>query len=105
MCFRSDNQRRCAMNVRDLQVIEREDGVGAETSTAHAGKTQLDRRDFFKVLGGGLLVCLTPMPSWTQESGRGFGGHELTTDISEWMHIDGTGHVKVFTGNVDIVYN
>jgi len=93
------------MNVRDLQVIEREDGVGAETSASHAGKTQLDRRDFFKVLGGGLLVCLTPMPSWTQESGRGFGGHELPTDISAWLHIDADGHVKVFTGKVEVGQN
>src|ERR1700739_2808676 len=105
MCFRSDNQRRCAMNVRDLQVIEREDGVGAETSTAHAGKTQLDRRDFLKVLGGGVLVCLGPIPAWTQESGRSFGGHELPTDISAWLHIDADGHVKVFTGKVEVGQN
>src|ERR1700739_3471769 len=105
MCFRSDNQRRCAMNVRDLQVIEREDGVGAETSASHAGKTKLDRRAFFKVLGGGVLVCLGPIPAWTQESGRSFGGHELPTDISAWLHIDADGHVKVFTGKVEVGQN
>ena len=39
---------------------------------------EIDRRDFLKVLGGGLLVCLTPLPLLTQESGRGFGSHEAS---------------------------
>src|ERR1700739_2108651 len=105
MCFRSDNQRRCAMNVRDLQVIEREDGVGAETSTAHAGKTQLDRREFLRILGGGLLVCLSADRAWTQESGRAFGGVELPKEINAWLHIAADGKVQVFTGKVEVGQN
>jgi isoquinoline 1-oxidoreductase len=66
---------------------------------------EIDRRDFLKVLGGGLLVCLTPLPLLTQESGRGFGSHELPKDISAWLHIDADGHVKVFTGKVEVGQN
>ena len=75
----------------------------AETAPVQA--TQLDRRDFLKVLGGGVLVCLAPIPGFTQESGRGFGGHELPKDISAWLHIDSEGHVKVFTGKVEVGQN
>jgi len=64
----------------------------------------LNRRDFLKVLGG-VLVCLTPTSSFTQESGRAFGGHELPTDISAWLHIDANGHVSVFTGKVEVGQN
>ena len=68
-------------------------------------KPQLDRRDFLKVLGGGLLVCWAPELSWSQESGRSFGGHELPKDINAWLHIDADGHVKVFTGKVEVGQN
>ncbi|MDR5726904.1 MAG: molybdopterin-dependent oxidoreductase, partial [Terriglobia bacterium] len=66
---------------------------------------QLDRRDFLKVLGGGLLVCLTPTAAWTQESGRTFGGHELPKDVSAWLHIAAVGKVTVFTGKVEVGQN
>ncbi|MGA7242611.1 MAG: molybdopterin cofactor-binding domain-containing protein [Terracidiphilus sp.] len=94
------------MNLQDLQIIERnENALGAESSGSQSTGTQLDRRDFLKVLGGGLLVCLAPMRSWTQESGRAFGGHELPKDISAWLHIDADGRVKVFTGKVEVGQN
>jgi isoquinoline 1-oxidoreductase len=65
----------------------------------------LDRRDFLKVLGGGLLVCLTSPSSWAQESGRTFGGHELPKELSAWLHIAADGQVKVFTGKVEVGQN
>ena len=65
----------------------------------------LDRRDFLKLLGGGLLVCLTHPSAWTQESGRGFGRHELPKDLGAWLHIAADGKVKVFTGKVEVGQN
>lgn len=76
-----------------------------EPAGAQSAKLQLDRRDFLKVLGGGLLVCLSPVHSWSQESGRTFGGHELPKDINAWLHIDSDGRVKVFTGKVEVGQN
>jgi CO/xanthine dehydrogenase Mo-binding subunit len=67
--------------------------------------SDIKRRDFLRVLGGGLLVCLAPVRSFAQESGRTFGGHELPTDISAWLHIDADGNVKVFTGKVEVGQN
>ena len=67
--------------------------------------SDVNRRDFLKLLGGGVLVCLAPIPSLAQESGRQFSRHELPTDISAWLHIDADGHVKVFTGKVEVGQN
>ncbi|WP_348263320.1 molybdopterin-dependent oxidoreductase [Telmatobacter sp. DSM 110680] len=91
------------MNLREQQSME--DGKPAVTNVGELRRTQFDRRDFLKVLGGGVLICLAPSRSWTQESGRSFGGHELPKDISAWLHIDADGHVKVFTGKVEVGQN
>jgi isoquinoline 1-oxidoreductase len=69
------------------------------------GSFQVDRRDFLKALGGGLLVCFTHASAWTQESGRAFGGHELPNDVGAWLHIAADGQVKVFTGKVEVGQN
>ncbi len=69
------------------------------------GSVELDRRDFLKALGGGLLICLTHASTWAQESGRTFGGHELPKDLSAWLHIATDGTVKVFTGKVEVGQN
>ncbi|HEY5211958.1 MAG TPA: molybdopterin cofactor-binding domain-containing protein [Acidobacteriaceae bacterium] len=66
--------------------------------------SELDRRDFLKVLGGGLLICLT-RASVAQESGRAFGAHELPKDLSAWLHIAADGNVQVFTGKVEVGQN
>lgn len=66
---------------------------------------QLDRRDFIKLLGGGLLVCFAPGAAWTQESGRSFGSHELPKDVSAWLHIAAVNRVTVFTGKVEVGQN
>jgi CO/xanthine dehydrogenase Mo-binding subunit len=66
----------------------------------------LDRRDFLKAFGGGLLVCLTGAPAWAQESGRGgFARHELPQEISAWLQIAADGAVTVYTGKVEVGQN
>ncbi|HTX76459.1 MAG TPA: molybdopterin cofactor-binding domain-containing protein [Terracidiphilus sp.] len=70
------------------------------------GAIELDRRDFLKGLGAGLLVALAPAGAWAQESGRGgWGGHELPKDLNAWIHIGADGQVRVFTGKVEVGQN
>jgi len=69
------------------------------------GSIHVDRRDFLKLLGGGLLVCLTPTAARAQESGRAFGRNELPKDVGAWLHIAADGQVKVFTGKVETGQN
>lgn len=68
-----------------------------------------DRRDFLRVLGGGLLVvCAVNDAAALQESGRGrfgFRGEPLPRNISSWLHIDQAGKVTVFTGKVEVGQN
>jgi len=65
----------------------------------------LDRRSFLQLFGGGLLVCLTDKHLLAQESGRGFGGHELPKDVSAWIHIAADNKISVFTGKIECGQN
>ncbi|MGH9519332.1 MAG: molybdopterin cofactor-binding domain-containing protein, partial [Terriglobales bacterium] len=80
-------------------------GQRATSDNLKRGSYKLDRRDFLKVLGGGLLICVADIPALAQESGRTFGGHELPKDLGSWLHIADDGHVKVFTGKVEVGQN
>ena len=67
----------------------------------------LDRRDFFKFLGAGLVVVsvLTPAVA-AQESGGGRRrGESLPQEIDAWLHIGENGKVSVYTGKVEIGQN
>jgi CO/xanthine dehydrogenase Mo-binding subunit len=91
------------MKFQDVDTFDEEQG--ATNEHPNRGSFDLDRRDFLKVLGGGLLICFADIPAWSQESGRTFGGHELPKDVSSWLHIGADGQVKVFTGKVEVGQN
>jgi isoquinoline 1-oxidoreductase len=76
-------------------------------SAGREAASELDRRDFLKALGGGLLVCLSGAGAFAQESGRGGfgGGHEMPREISAWLHIAADGAVTVYTGKVEVGQN
>ena len=65
----------------------------------------LERRDFLKLFGGGILICLCSTSTPAQESGRIRGSHELPRDIAAWLRIAEGGHVTVFTGKVEVGQN
>jgi CO/xanthine dehydrogenase Mo-binding subunit len=65
-----------------------------------------DRRGFFKVLGGGLLVCVAARHAISQESGAGVHrDHELPKTLDSWLHISENGEVTAFTGKVEVGQN
>ncbi|HTU35147.1 MAG TPA: molybdopterin cofactor-binding domain-containing protein [Candidatus Acidoferrum sp.] len=71
---------------------------------------ELQRRDFFKALGAGLLVaCVLKDAFALQESGgrRGQfrGEDQLPREISAWLHISENGIVTGYTGKVEIGQN
>jgi len=66
------------------------------------------RRDFFKLLGGGIAVfCLHDSPLAAQDAGRSGRrpDDDLPQDISAWLHINDKGEVTVFTGKVEVGQN
>ncbi len=66
----------------------------------------MTRRDFFKVLGGGILVLCLLDDALSQErrGGRGFGG-AAPQEISAWLHIGEDGRVTAYTGKAEVGQN
>jgi nicotinate dehydrogenase subunit B len=78
---------------------------------------ELARRDFFKVLGAGIVVCLavSRAEAYQGESGgrrrrggrrggRGFG-RGASQELGAWLHINAAGAVTAFCGKVEIGQN
>jgi hypothetical protein len=66
---------------------------------------QVDRREFFKFLGAGvLIVCVLKEAAHTQESGgdKRAQGASLPKDIAAWLHISEDGKATVYTGKVEM---
>jgi isoquinoline 1-oxidoreductase len=74
---------------------------------------ELDRRDFFKLVGGGIVVCLLadPVEGLQQEDEQQppprsrRGGAGASQELSAWLHIDPAGKITVYTGKVEIGQN
>ena len=67
----------------------------------------MKRRDFFAVLGGGILVLITAEedPVFAQETGGQLRGGRMPTDVSAWLHIAESGAITVYTGKVEVGQN
>lgn len=79
-----------------------------ELAAAPAYWFESGRREFFKLLGCGLLVvCAFKDAAALQESGGGrrFGEDSLPKGINSWLHIGEDGRVTVFTGKVEVGQN
>jgi nicotinate dehydrogenase subunit B len=68
---------------------------------------QMDRREFFKFLGAGILIVgLLKDANTSQESGASRQPDEsLPKEISAWLHIGENGAVTVYTGKVEVGQN
>ena len=72
---------------------------------------ELERRDFFKLLGGGLVLVFT-LDALAQESGRQDGeagrrgqGSSGPKEIGGWLHIAEDGSITAYTGKVEFGQN
>src|SRR5205814_8898406 len=69
----------------------------------------LQRRDFFKVMGAGIAIFTVAAnaSAVAQESGgrRQHRDEDQPKDISSWLHINDDGIVTVFTGKVEVGQN
>jgi CO/xanthine dehydrogenase Mo-binding subunit len=68
---------------------------------------EVDRRDFIRLFGGGLLVVVAASDALAQESGRRGGAQSppATPELAAWLHIDEAGRVTACTGKVEIGQN
>lgn len=89
-----------ASNLRDSE-LRLHDSIARLQRAFH-----VDRRDFFKLFGSGLVVCIAARHSLSQESGAfNHRGHELPTSLDSWLHIGEDGQITVFTGKVEVGQN
>src|SRR5205085_10810020 len=66
---------------------------------------RLGRRDFFRGLGGGLVIALAFKNALGQESGSGRrrgSGESMPKTLAAWMHIGEDGLITVYTGKVEV---
>ena len=90
-----------------------ETAIEAERYELHEafGETfELDRREFFRIAGAGLVVlCLLREAPAYQQPGRGRrgggGGGAVPAEIGAWLHIGKDGLVTVFTGKAEVGQN
>ena len=67
---------------------------------------ELERRDFIRLFGAGLVVAVAATETLAQESGRARPqGRGDTPDLAAWIHIDENGRAFVNTGKVEIGQN
>lgn len=79
-----------------------------ELLAAPAYRFELERRDFFKFLGGGLVLLLAMDGSApAQESGArpAFRGDARPPELAAWLHIGEDGKITVFTGKTEVGQN
>jgi len=79
-----------------------------ELAAAAPYRFDLDRRDFFRFLGAGILVASVLKPAViAQESGgaRQRRGDSLPKEIDAWLHLGENGKVTVYTGKVEMGQN
>src|SRR5262249_43971366 len=68
----------------------------------------LDRRDFLKLVGGGIAICLVLGESLAQQPGRAGGrgsGGNVPQALGAGLHISETGQVTAYTGKVELGQN
>ena len=79
-----------------------------ELQAAPLYRFDLDRREFFKCVGAGILVVsVLKQSTWPQESGgaRRTSGDSLPKEIDAWLHIGEDGKISVYTGKVEVGQN
>jgi len=78
-----------------------------ELRAAAPYRFDLDRRDFFRFLGAGILVVsVLKTPAIAQESGGARRrGDSLPKEVDAWLHIGENGKVTVYTGKAEMGQN
>jgi isoquinoline 1-oxidoreductase len=80
-----------------------------EFSAAPMHQFELARRDFFKILGAGIIVFAAAKDALaaqeTAPGSKSFHNEELPKDITSWLHVGEDGMVTGFTGKAEMGQN
>ena len=93
------------MNIEKPRTLEEENLEldFSDITTDPEPRFPLDRREFLKLVGGGILVFSTVRCSWAQEGGRRRGrGQQLPEDFNAFLRIGEDGNVTGYTGKIEM---
>ena len=79
-------------------------GIEPERYELFAGpayRFALDRREFVKLVGGGLVVLLAAESTAQESGGRDERGSGAPRPLASWLHVGADGVVTVYTGKVE----
>jgi len=80
-----------------------------EFASAPMHQFELQRREFFKILGAGIAVFVVAKDGLavqeTAPGSRSFHNEELSKEITSWLHVDEDGVVTGFTGKAEMGQN
>jgi nicotinate dehydrogenase subunit B len=78
-----------------------------ELTARPAYRFEVDRREFFKFLGAGILIVgvLKNAQAFQESGAAGRGAESLPKEIGAWLHIGEDGIVTVYTGKVEMGQN
>ena len=66
----------------------------------------ITRRDFFAVVGGGIVVLIAEDDVFAQETGgRLRGQNTMPEEVSAWLHVAEDGSITAYTGKVEVGQN
>lgn len=86
--------------------LENDAEVRVHTAIEHLRHTfELRRRDFFKLLGGGVLIGAASVHLRAQSGGGARSRPEMPATLDSWLHVGEDGQVTVFTGKVEVGQN
>lgn len=74
-----------------------------ELNAAPSYRFELKRRDFFKILGGGIAVVFATPNLLAQQQSR--SRNAMPDNLSAWLHIGEDGAVTIYTGKVEVGQN
>jgi isoquinoline 1-oxidoreductase len=78
-----------------------------EFTEAPSYSFEINRRDFLRAGGAGILICLAAQSLAAQETAQGprMTPQPVPDQVSGWLHIDEQGRITAYTGKVEIGQN
>jgi nicotinate dehydrogenase subunit B len=73
-----------------------------DESQAESTSLNLHRRDFIKILGGGIVICFLPVPLINTIAGSAGNESFPPKDYNAFLHIAEDGTVSCFTGKIEM---
>ena len=87
---------------KELKQIMKKNASHKQGSIKSGKHSMIPRRDFFRLLGGGILIIIQPWQACKSRALPAQEGRTLTEDFNAFLHIAEDGTVSCFTGKIEM---